>query len=184
MLILRKSLQNHSEGIQRRQLFNFLLEMPEDEVVVVASADHFIQPIDQFTLALQQANQIAQEGYLVTIGLKPTYPATGYGYIQIDQPLHHGFLVNKFIEKPAHETAQKYLESEKYFWNVGIFIAKISSFKEAFKQYEPEMFQTLQDASKQDEQTRESAYEVVKSISLDYAIFERSKNIAMVMGNF
>ncbi len=162
----------------------FLLQMPKDEIVVVASADHLIQPLDSFTLALQQAYQLAQKGHLVTIGLKPAYPATGYGYIQIGQALDEGFLVKKFVEKPDYDTAKKYLESEKYLWNVGIFIAKVSSFRHAFELYEPEMFQTLQNAIDQDESARQLAYQAVKSISLDYAICEKSDNMATVIGKF
>ena len=162
----------------------FLLQMPEDEIIVIASADHFIQPLDQFDLALHQAKELAQKDFLVTMGLKPMYPATGYGYIEMGDVLHSGFLVKKFVEKPDYDTAQSYVASSKYLWNVGIFVSKVSVFKEAFALHEPEMFQALQAVAHQNEQVRELAYQNVNSISLDYAIFERSKNTATVIGNF
>ncbi len=153
----------------------------ENDIVIVLPSDHLIKDINAFKKTIDNAVPLAQNGFIVTFGIKPNYPETGYGYIKIKDKLLQGYLVDKFVEKPDYETAQKYIESNNYYWNGGIFMGKISTFLEEFKKYTPEIYSQLTklDFSK-DEKIAYSVYEKMPSISVDYAIMEKSSKIALV----
>ena len=92
----------------------------EDPVLLILAADHLIKNIEAFHSAIKHAEKLANEGKLVTFGIVPTQAHTGYGYIKSGEAIPNGFNVSEFIEKPDFETAQRYVSSDKYFWNSGM----------------------------------------------------------------
>jgi len=152
-----------------------------DDVVLVVPSDHLIKDIDKFNSTVTNGIKLAQKGYIVTFGVKPTYPETGYGYIKTKNPFDKGYKVDKFVEKPDMKTAQKYLESGEYFWNSGIFMGKISVFLEEFEKFSPDIYSNIGDLDfAKNSQIPYSVYEKMPSISIDYAIMEKSDKIALV----
>ena len=98
-----------------------------DPVILVVPSDHMINNTEKFVHTVKEGERIAEMGYIVTFGIKPSYPETGYGYINVtDKHIERGFKVNKFVEKPNKELAEKYLADGNYFWNSGIFMFKAS----------------------------------------------------------
>lgn len=153
----------------------------EDDVVLIVPSDHLVKRIDDFTKTVQNALKLAEQGYIVTFGIKPTYPETGYGYIKTKNPLSVGYKVDCFVEKPDLPTAEKYLASGEYYWNGGIFMGKISVFLEEFAKYTPDIYNNLSrlDFTKETKIDYD-IYEDMPSISIDYAIMEKSDKIALV----
>lgn len=153
----------------------------EDDVVLIVPSDHLVKRIDDFTKTVQNALELAEQGYIVTFGIKPTYPETGYGYIKTKNPLSVGYKVDCFVEKPDLPTAKKYLASGEYYWNGGIFMGKISVFLEEFAKYTPDIYNNLSrlDFTKETKIDYD-IYEDMPSISIDYAIMEKSDKIALV----
>ena len=159
----------------------FIQQGCEDDVVLIVPSDHLIKDVKAFNSTVQEGEKLAEQGYLVTFGIKPTYPETGYGYIKTSDKLSVGYKVEKFVEKPDLETAQKYLDSGNYYWNGGIFMGKISTFLNEFKKYTPDIYKNLDKLDfSNSTQIDYSIYEKMPSISIDYAIMEKSDKIALV----
>lgn len=153
----------------------------DDDIVLIVPSDHLINDIAAFAETVRKGEKLAQAGYIVTFGIKPTYPETGYGYIKIAKSFETGFEVEKFVEKPDLVTAQEYLNSGKFYWNAGIFMAKISTLLDEFAKYEPEIFATLKNLDfSNSTKINYSIYEAMPSISIDYAIMEKSDKIALI----
>ena len=153
----------------------------QDDIVIIVPSDHLIKNLNAFKETVQSAIDFAQQGYIVTFGIQPTYPETGYGYIKTLKPEGNGYVVEKFVEKPDLPTAEKYLQDGGYFWNGGIFMGKISTFLNEIEKHSPEIFENLKnlDYSK-DSKISYFVYENMPSISIDYAIMEKSDKIALV----
>ena len=153
--------------------------------MIIAPSDHVIEKEDAFLTACQIGVNYAQNsGGLVTLGIQPTRPDTGYGYIQYksDEVASGVFPVSAFKEKPNVETAQKYLDEGGYVWNAGIFIWTATAILEAFKTHASQIHKVLAEGShlynSQDEQTFiDEAYPKTDKISVDYAIMERASNV-------
>lgn len=159
----------------------FIQQGCEDDVVLIVPSDHLIKDIDGFNKTVEQGKKLAEQGYIVTFGIKPTYPETGYGYIKTEKALSVGYKVEKFVEKPNFETAKKYLDSGNYYWNGGIFMGKISTFLNEFKKYASDIYMHLGKLDfSNSTQINYSVYEKMPSISIDYAIMEKSDKIALV----
>ncbi len=159
----------------------FIQQGCEDDVVLIVPSDHLIKDIDGFNKTVELGKKLAEQGYIVTFGIKPTYPETGYGYIKTEKALSVGYKVEKFVEKPNFETAKKYLDSGNYYWNGGIFMGKISTFLNEFKKYAPDIYMHLGELNfSTSTQINYSVYEKMPSISIDYAIMEKSDKIALV----
>lgn len=159
----------------------FIQQGCEDDVVLIVPSDHLIKDIDGFNKTVEQGKELAEQGYIVTFGIKPTYPETGYGYIKTEKALSVGYKVEKFVEKPDFETAKKYLDSGNYYWNGGIFMGKISTFLNEFKKYASDIYMHLGKLDfSNSTQINFSVYEKMPSISIDYAIMEKSDKIALV----
>ena len=159
----------------------FIQQGCEDDVVLIVPSDHLIKDIDGFNKTVGQGKKLAEQGYIVTFGIKPTYPETGYGYIKTEKALSVGYKVEKFVEKPNFETAKKYLDSGNYYWNGGIFMGKISTFLNEFKKYASDIYMHLGKLDfSNSTQINFSVYEKMPSISIDYAIMEKSDKIALV----
>jgi len=117
----------------------------EDEVVFLSPSDHLIKPVDKFVEYLKNAGEIAKDGHIVTFGIKPDRPETGYGYIKTGNrqkskskkiEFHR---VEKFTEKPDFKSAKRYLDEGNYYWNSGMFVFSIGVMIEEFKRYAPEI---------------------------------------------
>lgn len=159
----------------------FIQQVCEDDIVLIVPSDHLIKDIDGFNKTVEQGKELAEQGYIVTFGIKPTYPETGYGYIKTEKALSVGYKVEKFVEKPNFETAKKYLDSGNYYWNGGIFMGKISTFLNEFKKYASDIYMHLGKLDfSNSTQINFSVYEKMPSISIDYAIMEKSDKIALV----
>jgi mannose-1-phosphate guanylyltransferase/mannose-6-phosphate isomerase len=157
----------------------------KNETVGVFPSDHLIADEAQFQRAVKLAGQVAAKGFIVTLGVQPHAPETGYGYIEVtDENVGKSgdlsaFGVKGFREKPNLKTAQGYLETGKHFWNAGMFVFKVETMIKHFQEQQPKLWEkvTLIDA---DLKNAEYNYAMVESISLDYAIMEKVKAQACV----
>ncbi len=153
-------------------------------VLVVLPADHFIPDTKKCNSALQEGiSYVAEHGVIATFGLMPTYGATGYGYIQADAhervQLGRYYPVKKFHEKPDKKRAEEYLCQDDMFWNIGIFAGKVSTFIQEFKSCEPLMYDAMQKYLQ-----GVCDYADIPSISIDYAIMEKTKNSVIFTTDF
>lgn len=153
-----------------------------DPVILVVPSDHLIKNTKNFYETVVKGEKLANEGYIVTFGIEPDYPETGYGYINIlKKPIFDGYKVKEFVEKPDAKTAQKYIDAKTYFWNSGIFMFKASVMLEEIKVLAPEIYSILAevDFSKEDK-IEYNTFDKMPSISIDYAIMEKSEKIALI----
>jgi mannose-1-phosphate guanylyltransferase len=160
--------------------FAAMAVQPED-VLLVTPSDHIITNETAYAEAVQEAVQLAQEGYLVTFGISPTKPETGYGYIECD-----GNNVLSFREKPDHDTAQSFLDQGNFLWNSGMFCFQAGTFLEELSKFEPEILarsQTCYDR-RTDNFLPETETAQIPSKSIDYAVMERSEKIKVVKTRF
>jgi mannose-1-phosphate guanylyltransferase len=128
-------------------LATVLARRESDEVAVVLPADHFVADETAFTDALREAARAAERGYLVTLGVVPTHPATGYGYIKAGERLHPDIatsLVERFVEKPDPARAAAFLEEGSHYWNAGIFVWRVYAFRQAVERFQPELASALE----------------------------------------
>lgn len=152
-----------------------------DETVIIMPSDLLICDNDNFLKSVEKAKSLVSAGYLVTFGIKPSYPETGYGYIKIQEKILDGFKVENFVEKPDNATAEKYITSDDIFWNSGIFMGKISTFIQEFEKFAPEISANVKNIDFSSSNTiNYSVYEKMPSISIDYAVMEKSDKIALV----
>lgn len=173
----------------------FIAKNDPDGIMIVSPADHLTQNDKLFQETIESAAKIAEEkNGIVTIGITPNAPATGYGYIEIADEIKIGqtiksFAVNRFVEKPNLATAQSYVDSGKFFWNAGIFVFKVSVFLEAVQKYAPNLYADLQKIAEtigtaSYGQVLDKIYNQVDSISIDYGIMEKADNVFLVQGDF
>ncbi|HTG69086.1 MAG TPA: mannose-1-phosphate guanylyltransferase [Candidatus Udaeobacter sp.] len=166
-----------------------------DSLMVVLPSDHYITDEAQFRLTLDEACTFAMEtDKIVTIGIKPTFPSTGYGYIAFDrEPIASKpvavYEVAEFVEKPSFQKAQGYLSSGNYLWNSGMFIWKTSVIIDHFKRYLPRLYKTMLPISdylgtEQEEEIINRIYPALQNISIDYGILERSDEVVVLSGQF
>ena len=157
------------------------MKQDKDSVVVVLPSDHVIADVAAFQNAVKAAAANAEKGYLVTFGIVPTFPATGYGYVKAAGSESDGaYTLEKFVEKPCLEKAQEYLASGEYAWNSGMFVFKASTFLEELKTYNPEMaelaIQAFENAAVDTDFIRlnAEAFGKIKGDSIDYAVMEKT----------
>ena len=116
----------------------------DDPTILVVPSDHLINDNKTFVNTVKEGEKLANQGFIVTFGIKPTYPETGYGYVNITNSISDfGYKVKKFVEKPDSELAQEYLNDGNYFWNSGIFMFKASVLLEEAKKWAPEIYNLL-----------------------------------------
>ena len=117
-----------------------------DEILLILPADHLISDLSAFSKAVADAVAMAQDGYLVTFGINPEYPETGYGYIEADKEraIGNGYAVKRFVEKPNLELATEYIASGNYQWNSGMFCGQVKTFLEEFKLYSPNVVKQVE----------------------------------------
>jgi mannose-1-phosphate guanylyltransferase len=158
------------------------LGLPSDEVVLVTPSDHLITKTEAYSAAVREAESLARAGYLVTFGIQPTYPETGFGYIEANDRD-----VLSFREKPDRATAESYLQAGRYFWNSGMFCFSAGTFLAELLEHAPEVHRTAVEAWNSlyavDEQaqtlTRENMMKM-PDISIDYGIMEKSRRVKVV----
>ena len=163
-----------------------------DAIMMVLPSDHLIKYTSIFVNTLSDACEAAEQGEnLVTLGITPDAPETGYGYIKFmpDKTLGRAFAVERFVEKPNLETAKTYVASEQYLWNSGMFIWKVSTILDNMKTYLPETYEGLERiqaaiGTEQQETVLEKEFYEFQSESIDYGIMEKAKNIYILTGAF
>ncbi len=167
-----------------------LIKKRGDGVMVITPSDAYIRDDDAFEQVLRTAVKAAEEtGKLVTIGIDPTFPATGYGYIRFkksDGPVKE---VLEFVEKPPLERAKEYLASGDHVWNSGMFVWKISAILEHYKTLLPDLYNNLAEFSEavgtdKEQDALEKLYGRIEDISVDYGVMEKSYDILVVPGEF
>lgn len=167
-----------------------------DGILCIVPSDHYIRRGELYEQTLEQGMELAEKsGCLVTIGIVPSYPATGYGYIKSGEKIGGQELsltcrrVEEFVEKPSEEVAAEYLREGSYFWNSGIFIWKASVILRAFEKLLPDVYECLNTIgaamrSGRERQVLEEVYPRIPKISIDYGIMERADNVMMLEGRF
>ena len=160
-------------------------------IMVVAPSDHWIEDEDVFTQNLQQCFDFCEkENALMTLGIQPTFPNTGFGYIEFDKEDNNPIKrVNQFREKPDYETAKMFLESGNFLWNGGIFIWSVKSVTEAFEKFQPAMNELFLKGwdnynSASEKTFINDNYASAENVSIDYAIMESAKNVYVLPATF
>jgi mannose-1-phosphate guanylyltransferase/mannose-6-phosphate isomerase len=157
------------------------IEAHEDPILVVTSSDQIVQDKISFTKSLHDAIEVASKGLIVVLGIKPTKPDTGFGYIKKDklEDEHHAFTVLNFTEKPDLATAEKYLESGEYFWNGGMFVLRASVWLKAIQHFSYDIYEaTLKSFNKKTNddlfiRPNENLFKLIPANSIDYAVIEK-----------
>jgi mannose-1-phosphate guanylyltransferase len=163
--------------------------------MVLLPADHVIKDAKALVRNLQDACRVAWEHkYLVTLGIKPTSPATGYGYIRKGRGLGYGSktrlsTVSAFVEKPDAATAKRYFRSGRYFWNSGMFIWKAEVIAEALKEQMPDLYRGYERirktlGSRGSERVIRNVYKGLKKVSIDYGVMEKADNAIVAQADF
>lgn len=174
-----------------------LMQTDPDAIMTCFPSDHSIQNIRSFEQTILDAAALAEKNFFVTIGIQPSYPATGFGYIEQGLPLDEqgnilslqklsersptGYSVRSFREKPNQAAAEQFLRTGKYFWNAGIFVWKAKTFWDAFSHIQPEMASLIESFT--DENVSEN-YKKLENISIDFAFMEKTSHVACVPGHF
>lgn len=157
-----------------------------DGIMCILPSDHFIKNGEEFTRILNKACETAEKtDALVTIGIQPTYPATGYGYIRSE----NCSIVEEFVEKPDEETAREYLKQGTYFWNSGMFVWKASTILSYMERLLPDVYECMKEigeamGSEKEAEVIARVYPTIPRISIDYGIMERAEGVRVIPGNF
>ncbi len=162
-----------------------------DAVMVVAPSDHWIEDEGAFTRNLQQCFDFCQnENALMTLGIQPTFPNTGFGYIEYDKrdtnPIKK---VNQFREKPDYETAKSFLDSGNFLWNGGIFIWSVKAIIASFEKFQPQMDALFKRGMESyntplEQDFINANYALAENVSIDYAVMEKAKNVFVLPATF
>lgn len=173
-----------------------LYQKDPEAVMVVLPADHHIQDAEAFGRALEAAVQKAESGdFLLTLGISPTRPETGFGYIESDNSRqetiggHHVHPVKGFTEKPDEQTARKFIASGNYYWNSGMFIWTADAILKEFEKQLPGMYALVKKAGnslykKEHKAAINEFYQAAESVSIDYGIMEGAESVFVVPGSF
>ncbi len=160
--------------------------LAQDDVMLVCTSDHFIADTAAFVDAVRAATALARDGYLVSLGITPDHPETGYGYIQRGTPLNGGYRVDRFVEKPDSETAAFFVNEGNYSWNGGIFAFTAGTFLDELAKFRPELARlvasAVQAGSGSGNIFRPAAkpFAQIDGESIDYAVMENTQKAAIV----
>lgn len=160
-----------------------------DAMLLVLPADHLIADVPGFAASVAQARQLAREGWLVTFGIQPERPETGFGYIQQGKALPNGHQVARFVEKPDLERARQYVDAGDYLWNAGMFCFRAQVILDALAQCHPELARMAHETWQSMDGSMQpvslpATYATLPDISIDYAVMERAGNVAVVRAAF
>lgn len=171
-----------------------LLSKAKDGVMITLPADHFVVDVERFNETLINGVRFAKRGdYLITIGIKPGRPETGYGYIRAYEVTDryndiNCYRVERFVEKPDFNTALEYLKDGNYYWNAGIFVWRIDSILKSIKIHMPELFSGLMKIKvyldRGEDDKIEEIYSNFEKKSIDYGVMEKASNVLMLKGDF
>lgn len=161
------------------------LALGDDDIVAVMPSDHFVRDVDRFRTTLETAGTYAEQGYIVTIGIEPTRPETGFGYIRTGAEIgtHGGRHVQSFVEKPDRQTALNYLADGNFVWNAGIFVFRVHTFFAELRRQKPEIADAFEQM-RHDPTLIGTLFPTVQSISVDYAIMENAHMMAVIPASF
>jgi mannose-1-phosphate guanylyltransferase len=153
-------------------------EQDPNAVMVVVPADSYIPDTEPYRRAVRESLAFASgDNVLITIGIQPTGPHTGYGYIQLGERINDRFWkARRFVEKPDRATAEHFLATGEYRWNAGMFVWSLSGIGEAFQRYRPDMWMDARSLRRQ--------YPKLEKVSIDYAIMEKADNVVVANGDF
>lgn len=161
-----------------------------DALIAVLPADHFIADEPGFLRALDRALDAAEGGWLTTIGIVPTRPETGYGYIEVGEHIAEGTrAVARFVEKPSRDRAEAFMAGGRHLWNAGMFFFRARVMREALTQYLPEIatgLDRIDEAARRGDEAKAIAeiFPTFPSISIDFGVMEKARRIAVVSGDF
>ncbi|MCD6555417.1 MAG: mannose-1-phosphate guanyltransferase [Chloroflexi bacterium] len=168
----------------------YLRRADPEGVMCVLTADHYIKNVERFRQVLRAAARVAEDGYLVTLGITPSFPSTGFGYIRRSAPLgtvdgFEVFRVEKFTEKPDAATAQRFCESGIYSWNSGMFIWRVSVILSEFERLMPTLYAQLMEidaaiGTPEERTVLERVWPQVEKQTIDYGIMERATDVAVI----
>lgn len=163
------------------------INLEQDPLLLILPADHVIQNNEIFIQKINDAVQLAKENKLVTFGITPNYPETGYGYIKAGNKIDdNSYIVDKFVEKPSYQIAQEYIDTRKYYWNSGMFLFKASSYLAEIEKYSPDILaackQAISTATHDLDFIRinEKEFSLCPEDSIDYALMEKTNNAVVV----
>jgi mannose-1-phosphate guanylyltransferase/mannose-1-phosphate guanylyltransferase/mannose-6-phosphate isomerase len=166
------------------------LRLPQDAVMLVCPSDHHIGNQDNFVKSACAAAELARQGWLVSLGIEPTAPETGFGYLKRGQPIDEfGYQTAEFVEKPDLERARAFLADGSYAWNGGIFAFRVGDFLSEFEAHRPSSFKRVREAVENGDQDgrrfnpEPTAFAGVQNESVDYAIMENTNRAAMVLAD-
>lgn len=157
--------------------FDFFKE--EKMIAAVFPSDHQVEDLKAWESDLEQAYKLAKKGFLVTFGIKPYKPETGYGYIEVGENLNGGFRVKRFVEKPDLKTAKEFLASGNFYWNSGIFVLPKEKVLAEIKRQQPKLWKLWSR-----EEDFLALYPQLPDLSIDYGIMEGAKEVAVVPASF
>ena len=170
----------------------YVRKMDPEALMLVMPSDHLIKELTKFENDVRMAIEGAEKDYLVTFGIHPNKPETGYGYMKVKEEPVPGLTLKKlekFVEKPDRETARSYLEEGNYLWNSGIFLWKVSKIIREFERYMPQLYRGLEiigeSLGTENERERiETVYSEIDSLSIDYGILEKSHDVLTLPASF
>lgn len=167
-----------------------LAERDPESVMAILTADHFIGEVSYFNQLLRDASKLAKMDYLVTLGIEPTFPSTGYGYIQMGKKLEvlgetPVYEVLRFTEKPDSETAKRMIAGKDHAWNSGMFIWKTQSILNEYAKQLPENYSLLKEigaawGTADQQEVLSSKWPALKKVSVDYGIMEHAQNVVVL----
>jgi mannose-1-phosphate guanylyltransferase/mannose-6-phosphate isomerase len=162
-----------------------ILNRENDAVLCIFPADHVIRNAHAFHEKLLSSIRLAEMEFIVTFGIQPDYPETGYGYIEgADEIEEHALLVKRFVEKPDIETAKRYIEAGNFFWNSGMFTFKASVMMKELTLHQPELLKEMEQLDLSGNMVSQKDYERLPNISIDYAVMEKTDKSAVLPSDF
>ena len=157
----------------------------QDALMAVLPADHLVTSKEEFAILFNQARQSAKRYGMVTFGIRPTYPETGYGYIKCGERLDEWtYRVRKFVEKPVFDQACIYLKDPRFLWNSGMFVFKVGDLIAQYRRFLPGLSDSLDNLDYREYSNLEKIYESIESISIDYGILEKSDQVTVIPADF
>ena len=163
----------------------YILKNEKDAIILVFPSDHVISDQEGFDDSLKKAIALAGKNKIVTFGIKPDYPETGYGYIEGGKSIgNDAFAVKRFVEKPDEKTAKGYMKAGNFYWNSGMFAFKASVLIKEFQEHEPGMFKQIKKISSKNNGIPLDQYKKLPDISIDYAIMEKTKKAVVLPVDF
>ena len=160
-------------------------KLDPEAVICIFPADHVIADNARFHEILASAVRLAEKDYIVTFGITPNYPETGYGYVEGGDAVAEGALeLKRFVEKPDLSTARKYIDAGNFFWNSGMFAFKVAVILEEFREYQPRMLETMETVFTPGEDISAEDYSRLDDISIDYAIMEKTSRGVVLPSDF